>query len=259
MAKKNKNNELNANTAGKESFGTKLATFIIILIITVVWLAIIALLIKIDAGGIGTTLRPYLEEVPVVNLVLPTLTDEEIAYREKYPYKNIKEAVEHINFLEELVDKYSEENDDYAARFKELQAENESLKHFEQEYEDYLLLKEAFDREVVYNDKAIDTDEYIKWYETMYPENAAKIYEELVSQKSSSESVKRIAEPISKMKAKNAAAILEQYTSDIDLICEIFNCLKTTQVSDILTQMSKDDPLFAARVTNYWDKYLKDE
>ncbi len=259
MAKKKNNYDNNTNKENKESFGTKLATFIIILIITIVWLAILALLIKIDAGGVGTTLRPYLEGVPVVKYVLPELTDEEIIYRERYPYKNIKEAVEHINYLEELVDKYSEENDDYAARLAELQSENDSLHHYETEYETYLKLKELFDKEVVYAENAPSAKAYIDWYESMYPENAAKIYEELKDQQSRSESAKIVAEAVAKMKAKDAATMLEEFTSDLDFICRIFDHLKTNQRSDIMTEMTKNDSLFAARVADYWEKYLKGE
>ncbi len=259
MAKKNNNFNESEKKAGKESFGTRLATFIIILIITMVWLAILALLVKIDAGGVGTTLRPYLENVPVVKMILPELTDEEIAYRERYPYKNIKEAVERINYLEKLVDKYSEENDDYAARLAELQSENDSLNHYEKEYETYLKLREFFDKEVVYSKNAPDAKDYISWYESMYPENAAKIYEELKDQQTRSDSAKAVAEAVAKMKAGDAATMLEEFTSDLDFICRIFDHLKTSQRSDILTEMTKDDPLFAARVSNYWDKYLKGE
>ena len=257
MAKKNNNQ--NENNTGQESFGTKLATFIIILIITMVWLAIISLLIKIDAGGIGTTLRPYLEEVPVVNLVLPTLSDEDIAYRERYPYKNIKEAVERINILEELVDKYSEENDDYARRLAELQAENDNLRHYEDEYEAYLAAKEAFDKMIVYNDKAPNTKEYLEWYQSMYPETAAKIFAELAEQKERSETIQTVADAVSKMETKQAAQMLEQFTSDVDFICRIFDCLKLAKVSELLNQMTKDDELFAARVANRWDKWLQGE
>ncbi len=255
MAKKTNQEE---NKASTESFGTKIATFIIILIITLVWLAIVALLIKIDAGGIGTTLRPYLEDVPVVKLVLPTLTDEQIAYKERYPYKNIKEAVEHINYLEELVDKYSEENDDYAARLAELQTENETLRHFEDEYAEYLALKEAFDRKIVYGDKAPSASEYMEWYESISPENAAKIYEELSAQKTRAQSFQVIADTISKMEAKNAAKMLEEFTSDLDFICRVFDCMTVKQIEPILSVMTKDDATFAARVANYWDKRLQE-
>ncbi len=257
MAKK-KNNQNDLENKNKDSFGTKLATLIIIMIITLIWFAIVALLIRTDVGGLGTRLRPYLEEVPVVRLVLPPLTDEEIAYRERYPYKNMKEAIERINYLEELVDKYSEENDDYAERIAELQEENALLKHYEAEFEAYLENKEAFDRQIVYGDNVPNPETFIKWYESMYPENAAKIFEELTARKEQSEAVKEIANVVEKMDTKQAAHLLEQYTSDLDFICRILECLyikKPKQVSELLDQMTKDDELFASRVANHWEKW----
>ena len=253
MAKKNNNPDQQENKSGKDSFGTKLATFIIIIIIVLVWLAILAMLVKFDVGGLGTFFRPYIEEVPGLNLILPELSDEEIIYRERYPYKNIKEAHARIKELEELVDKYSEENDDYARRFRELQSENENYKHFEEEYETYRRLRDKFDREIVYNDKAPSAEDYIAWYEAMYPENAAAIYEELKEQQSVDQSVQELANAVAKMKAKDAAKMFEEFTSDIDLICKVFSCLKTSQISDILTEMVKDNPTFAARVSNRWN------
>lgn len=245
MAKTNKKDK---DKKEKEGFGTKLATFFIILIIIAVWLAILAMLIKFDVGGLGTFARPYIENVNGLSRILPELTDEEIAYRERYPYKNIEEANDYIKELEKLVDKYSEENNDYAARQAELQSEVDTLKHFEEEYETYLKQREKFDNEIVYNDNAPIAAEYIKWFETMYPENATRIYSELKSRETADEAVYQIARDISKMKPKDAAKILEEFTSDVDFVCEIFECLKTQQVSDILTQFSKDDALFAARV-----------
>lgn len=48
------------------------------MLIIVIWLVIFALLIKMNVGGIGSSLRPYLKNVPVVNKILPAATDEEI-------------------------------------------------------------------------------------------------------------------------------------------------------------------------------------
>ena len=244
MAKDKDNSEKNKDGG----VGSKIATFFIIILIVFVWFATLAMLIKFDVGGLGTFARDYIEDVPYLNLILPELSDEEIAYREQYPYKNIEEANEYIKELEELVDKYVEENNDYASRQAELQSEVDSLKHFEEEYETYLKQREEFDNEIVFNDKAPTAAEYIEWFETMYPENASRIYEQLKSEQEANEVVQTIANDLAKMKAKDAATILEEYTSDVDFVCEILDCLKTQQVSDILTQFAKDDSLFAARV-----------
>ena len=104
-----------------------------------------------------------------------------------------------------------------------------------------------FDRQVVYNEKAPSTDEYIKWYEGMYPNNAADIYAELLEQQLIEESIQREADILTGMKAKEAAAILSEMPSDIDLICKLLSCMKDSEVSDILKEM---DELFAARIVN---------
>ena len=74
MAKKAKdvddiNVEVDEN--GNEEKGGGISSFFIALIIIVIWLAIFALLIKMDVGGVGTMLRPFLKNVPVINMILP--------------------------------------------------------------------------------------------------------------------------------------------------------------------------------------------
>ena len=56
----------------EESSGGSGPVVIVTFIIVVIWIAILALLIKLDVGGFGSTvLRPILQNVPVVNKVLP--------------------------------------------------------------------------------------------------------------------------------------------------------------------------------------------
>lgn len=243
MARKNREQELD-----KEERGGKVLTVLIIFLIVLIWLAILALLIKFDVGGLGSeVLRPVLKDVPVINRILPDVSEEQEAYENAYPYKTLAEAVEYIKELEKEVDKYRDENSDYASRQAEMQKEIDSLRHYEEEQEAFAKLREAFDREVVFNDKAPSTDEYLKWYESMYPNNAAKIYEELMEKKIRETSIQEQADYLAGIRAGDAAAILSEMPSDIDLICELLGCMKKTIVSDILAEM---DPLFAARIIN---------
>ena len=58
--------EINGDNAG--GFATLVITFLIIII----WLAIMALLIKLDVGHFGSEiLAPLLKDIPYVNLILP--------------------------------------------------------------------------------------------------------------------------------------------------------------------------------------------
>lgn len=241
MAKKREKTE-------QGSAGGKILTTLIIFLIILIWLAILSLLIKFDVGKLGSeVLRPVLKDIPVINRILPSVSDETLAEENAYPFKNLEEAVAYIKKLELEADKLREENDDYASRQLEMQKEIDSLSHYEEEQEAFAALREAFDREVVYNDKAPSTDEYLKWYESMYPNNAAKIYNELLERKLVEDSLKKYADYLASMEPGEAADILSEYPSDIDMICRLLDCMKKVQVSDILREM---EPLFAARILN---------
>lgn len=242
MPKKEKE-EKNENGAGG-----KILTVLMILLIVLIWLAILALLIKFDVGGLGsTTLRPILKDVPVINRILPDVSEEEKAYENAYPYKSLEEAIQRIKDLELLTDNLTEENNDYAARQLEMQKELDALRHYEEEHDAFMKRVAEFDREVVYNEKAPSTDEYMKWYEGMYPENAAAIYEELLAAKQVDESIQREAKYLSRMKPAEVAAVLSEYSSDIDMVCRLLFCMKDSFVSDVLAAM---DSLYAARILN---------
>jgi len=88
---RNKNREQNEE---KESLGSRLLTTLFAILIIIVWLAIFALLIKFDVGGFGSTvLRPLLRDVPIINKILPEVSDEQLAEEYNYPYRNLTEAM----------------------------------------------------------------------------------------------------------------------------------------------------------------------
>ena len=99
-----KDKSQDGNNEKGEGIGSKIGTAILIIFIILVWLAIFALLIKMDVGGMGSKLRPLIKDVPVLNLILPDATDEELIEEKNYPYKNIDEAVEVIKKLTFLTD-----------------------------------------------------------------------------------------------------------------------------------------------------------
>ena len=244
MAKRDNIQDLDKEERG----GGQILTVLMICLIVLIWLAILALLIKFDVGGLGSeVLRPVLKDIPVINRILPDVSEEQEAYENAYPFDSMTEAQEYIKKLELEADKLREENDDYAFRQAEMQKEIDSLLHYEEEQEAFAKLREAFDREVVYNDKAPSTDEYLKWYDSMYPNNAAKIYEELMAKKIRETSIQEQADYLAGIKPGEAADILSEMPSDIDLICKLLSCMKKSIVSDILAEM---EPLFAARIVN---------
>ena len=73
-------------------------TFLATLFIVLLWLAVVCLIIKMDIGGFGSTvLKPILEDVPVVNKILPGVAMTETNDPESYGgYTNLKDAVDQI-------------------------------------------------------------------------------------------------------------------------------------------------------------------
>ncbi len=89
------------NTEEEEGGSSKLAVALVTLVIIIVWLAILALLIKWDVGGFGSTvMRPLLKDIPYVNRILPD-SEDDLSTEEDYPYKNMDEAVAYIKELEQ--------------------------------------------------------------------------------------------------------------------------------------------------------------
>lgn len=227
--------------------GGALWTIIVAVIIIVIWLVIFALLIKMDVGGFGSTvLRPILKDVPVINRILPDASDDEVIIDSGYKYKNLAQAVEHIKELEKELANYQQNGTADQDTIAKMQAEINRLKVFEDNQTYYEELKRKFDEEVVYTDNAPDIENYKTWYETMNPDNAADIYDQVLLKINYSQAVKDWAEAYSRMDAASAAAILQEMTGDIDLVADILYNMKAAQRAAILAEM---DTVFAAKIT----------
>ncbi len=240
MARKNKENQNEEEKKGG------LLTFFIVMLIIIIWIAIFALLINLDVGGIGTTLRPMLKDVPLVNKILPAVSDEELAWENDLAYKDIVEANQRIKELEILVDKLTIEGEDKDDEIAALTSQVNRLKELEKKMADFEDRVYEFDRQIVYGENAPSIEEYIKWYETISPENAERIYEMAIQKEAYNATIREKASYYEKMKPSAAADVFENMTADLEYICKLLYCMKVQSVSDILAAM---DPLYAAKVT----------
>ena len=243
MAKKDKNVD-NSNEKG-EGIGSKIGTAVLVIFIILVWLAIFALLIKMDVGGMGTKLRPLIKDVPLLNKILPDATDEDLIAENNYPYKNIDEAVEVIKQLEREIDEMNETDEANRKRIIELQNEVARLKAFEADQEAFEERVKRFDVNVVYNSQAPDIEEYKKFYEEINPETAEEIYRQVLEQLQYDEMIKQKADLLRNMKPAQAAKALEEMTADLEYSCKVLLAMKATEATPILDKM---DPLFVARL-----------
>lgn len=236
----------------EEEGGSRLAVFFVTVIIIVIWLAILALLIKMDVGGFGSTvLQPLLKDVPYVNRILPETDGVETDSTEskdstEYPYATLDEAVARIKELE--VELQNEKNqasqkDERNAELEDLASQLEQYKANEAAFE---AEKQKFDEEVVFSDKAPDINEYKTFYESIDPANAEAIYKQVIEQQQADEQLDAYVKMYSEMKPKQAAAIFDTMKDDLKLVAKILKAMKPESSASILGAMNQDT---AAKLT----------
>ncbi|MEG0805165.1 MAG: hypothetical protein RR364_02950 [Lachnospiraceae bacterium] len=220
----------------EESGGSKAVIAIVTLIIIVIWLAILALLIKLDVGGFGSSvLYPILKDVPYINKILPDVKLPE--NEKKSPYATMEDALKQIKVLEQEVSKLQKGNNSDTEYVKELKKEVKRLKVFEQEQAEFEKTKKEYYDEVVFSDKSPDIGEYKKFYESIDPANAESLYKQVVEQEQNDKKVTDYAKTYASMKPKEAAAIMEQMTDNLKLVSEILLNMDTESRAAILGAM----------------------
>ncbi|MBQ3560004.1 MAG: hypothetical protein IJA07_10865 [Agathobacter sp.] len=215
------------------------------LLVILIWLGIIVLFIKGDFGGFGSTvLRPMIKDVPYLNWILPETNDLEDST--EYQFETIEDAIDRIKELEALLDTELSTNADHSDLIAELQAQIAELQVYKLEQDEFEKNKEKFYEEVVFSDEAPDIKEYRTYYESIDPENAEVLYKQVVEQLAYREEVETYAKTYSSMKAKEAAAIFDTMTDDLQLVADILLNMSTQARADILGKM---DPENAAKLT----------
>lgn len=245
--KKNKKQMEAEAPEDEEEGGSKAAVIIATIIFIAIWLAILALVIKMDIGGFGSTvLQPILKDVPYVNKILPETVKEEEPVDAQYPYTTLGEAIDRIKELEVEVTNaksQSQDNSDYVAQ---LEAEVARLKEFENAQSDFEKQKTEFYKEVVFNENAPDISEYRAYYESIDPANAEVLYKQVVQQQEADEQIQEYANTYASMKPKQAAALMEQMSDDLKLVAKILDNMATDSRAKILDAMNAE---IAARLT----------
>lgn len=234
-------------TEENESGGSKAVTALIAIVIVLIWLAVFGFLIKLDIGGIGSNiLYPVLKDVPVINQILPKVSEEQQAKEGNYKYNTLKAANERIAELEKRLESetgMTTANSDYIA---DLEAEVRKLQTYKDNQDAFEKRKKEFDENVVYADNAPDIEEYKKYYEAVDPENAAKIYRQVLDDLQYSENAKTLAGYYSKMEPAKAAKALSEMSEDLDGVCDILYNMKDADAAAVLQEM---DSTYAAQLT----------
>lgn len=242
MAKKDK-----TGGGSEKKEGNKVITILIALLIIIIWLAIFALLIKLDVGGFGSgVLRPILKDVPIVNLILPDVSEEQIATENDYTYSSLPEAVAKIKELEIMIADMTKNSSDNSTNSAELQAEIDRLKVFEENQTAFEQKKMDFDKNVIFADAAPGIEEYKAYYEAINPTNAELIYRQVIEQLQYSDAIKVKAEIYKNMDPAAAARIFETMTADVESVAKILLSMKPKESAAIMAEM---DQVIAAKIT----------
>ena len=181
----------------------------------------------------------------MVNKILPEVEDyaEEDA---QYQFATMDEAVARIKELESQLQATESASADTTAQIADLQAQAAELQKYKDDEAKFEAIKEKFDKEVVFSDKAPDIKEYKEYYESIEPDNAATIYKEVVEQLQESQEIKNYAATYSAMDAEEAAGIFDTMTDNLKLVAKILNAMDSTSRGAILGAMNADT---AAKVT----------
>lgn len=230
-----------------ETVGGKLIVAFATLVIIAIWLGILALLIRLDVGGFGSTvLYPILKDVKYVNQILPEVRAETDGDDPDHPYRTLDEAIARIKELEDEQELALKTNKDNAAKIEDLQAQVRKLRKYRDNEAEFEALRQQFYEEVVFGDDAPDISEYRQFYEAIDPDNAEVLYKEVIEQQEYDNKVDDYVKTYSSMKPKEAAAIFDTMTNNFSLIKRILEQMSSENRADILAAMSEDN---AAKLT----------
>ncbi len=225
----------------------------ITLLIVLIWVAILALLIKLDVGGFGSgILAPMLKDVPVINRILP---NKDVYVEEEREFETLNDAMAEIERLraenEELKESISGgEKETDTAEIEALKEEISRLKTFEDSQIEFQKLKTEFYEEIVFSDEAPDIANYRKYYESVDPDNAAYLYKQVIQQMAEEEELSDYVKAYTEMKPKSAAKVFEEMTGNLDLVAKILGKMDASSRAKILNVM---DPDIASQLTKIMD------
>ena len=169
-------------------------------------------------------------QVPVLNKVFK-VEDKVDPYANSSKQQLIKELESKKMEIEERdrqIALKQEENDILMDKIKNLQ-------EYEAKYEDFMKQKEEWDAQIAQSDKNL----FISQFEKMYPDTAAKLYEDIKIETVLTKEQKTFSSMVANMDEEQAAKALEELiTTDPELIKQIINGMQPERKSLILSNMT---------------------
>lgn len=234
----------------EEKSDNKLITIIFAVLTILVWLTIFCVMVKLDVNGFGSKImRPIFKDVPIINLILPGPSDEELVAEENLPYRNLTEAIDYIKELELQIQGYQEENVEQESQIEELRASVERLQQFEDNQRAFQEEKDRYYQEVVLGNGTEMMESFQEWYENMDPETAERIYNLVIERFEQLRLEEEFVSTFEEMDAAQAAAIFTEMSGDLDTVVKTLRSLNADTRSGILSAIAAKDAVFAAKLT----------
>ncbi|MBR0091878.1 MAG: hypothetical protein IJP92_09280 [Lachnospiraceae bacterium] len=262
---KQKNRDLDEREGELDQTGGGITSFFLTVAIVVMWLLIMALLIRLDVGGFGSSvMAPILRDVPYLNRILPesarttdsshvpgslnsadgtTAGTADGAAEGDTAGTTVPSGTgtatgatdaEYIRQLESRLAEAEARNVEHAQTIDQQTAEITRLRTFEEQWNAIEDQRTQFYNDIVYNDNAPDPANYIQYYEMIEPAYASQLYRDAVRNQVAEEDVEVYARTYSSMKPKQAAAIFDEMVAN-------GTEHDVTLAARILLQMTADD------------------
>lgn len=209
---------------------TKSSKKYLFLILFVAIIALLILAIRFDIGKIASKyIGPKIKNIPIVKHILP-----KVAKDDPYSAHSREQLIDLLNDGESQLETLNANLKEKDLIIIELEKQIENLEVFEKEHLKFKEEKRNFDEQVA----SMDEDEFIQFYQQMYPEHANEIYRDLVKKQQMDKEQKKYAAMIAEMDAASSAKVLENlFQTDIDIILSILSNMDMESTASILEEM----------------------
>lgn len=255
------NKELNDNNSkNKSSFLFGLFAFLTALaIIILIVVGFLTLIIKSNFNGIAENNRNQIGKIPILRRALPevsedydpydaeNLTEKELLEMYDEFRKRNSELLRDIEDLEKTISELENAEDEYKTlenKYEKLKVDIENEKANIKEKQLKVEEKELIADRLIASE---NVEDFIEYFAMINPENAQKIYEELIVQQAIEQESIEFARIYQGMDAGAAAKIFEQLgDAKIDLVVYT---LKNMNIKNAATILEEMDEVYAAKVT----------
>lgn len=255
------NKELNDNNSkNKSSFLFGLFAFLTALaIIILIVVGFLTLIIKSNFNGIAENNRNQIGKIPILRRALPevsedydpydaeNLTEKELLEMYDEFRKRNSELLRDIEDLEKTISELENAEDEYKTlenKYEKLKVDIENEKANIKEKQLKVEEKELIADRLIASE---NVEDFIEYFAMINPENAQKIYEELIVKQAIEQESIEFARIYQGMDAGAAAKIFEQLgDAKIDLVVYT---LKNMNIKNAATILEEMDEVYAAKVT----------